>query len=166
MNRNLAGLLATALFYLVFPVVVHSETVPVQGAGMKDIDRGRYLSRIAGCNDCHTPGFLMLEGNVPEKLWLTGDHFGWRGPWGTTYASNLRLFMKEMTEKEWVAVAQTLKRRPPMPWFNLNIMTEEDLRHLYRYVKYLGPGGGPTPAYVPPGQEPKTPYALFPEPPK
>lgn len=28
--------------------------------------------------------------------------------------------------------------------------------------RYLGPGGEPAPAYVPPDQEPATPYALFP----
>jgi hypothetical protein len=65
-----------------------------------------------------------------------------------------------------VATARTLKRRPTMPWFNLNIMNDEDLKAIYQFVRYLGPGGEPAPAYVPPDQEPKTPYALFPTPPK
>jgi mono/diheme cytochrome c family protein len=130
------------------------------------VDRGRYLTRIAGCNDCHTPGYLLSEGNVPEKLWLTGDRFGWRGPWGTTYGSNLRLFAGGLTEKDWVTVAQTLRRRPTMPWFNLNAMKEEDLKAIYQFIRYLGPGGAPAPAYVPPDKEPDTPYALFPSPPK
>ena len=43
------------------------------------LERGRYLVRIAGCNDCHTPGYLLSEGKTPEELWLTGDSFGWRG---------------------------------------------------------------------------------------
>jgi mono/diheme cytochrome c family protein len=133
---------------------------------MKKVEKGRYLTKIAGCNDCHTPGYLLAEGNVAENLWLTGDKFGWRGPWGTTYGSNLRLFASGMTEEEWVEVAQTLKRRPPMPWFNLNTMNKEDLKAIYQFIRYLGPGGEPAPAYVPPDQEPKTPYALFPTPPK
>jgi mono/diheme cytochrome c family protein len=133
---------------------------------VKMVEHGRYISKIAGCNDCHTPGYLLAEGKVPENLWFTGDNFGWRGPWGTTYGSNLRLFMSAMSEKEWVAVAKTLKRRPPMPWFNLNGMYEQDLIALYRFTRSLGPGGEAAPAYVPPGQEPKTPYALFPSPPK
>ncbi|MDX1487796.1 MAG: hypothetical protein R3268_06320, partial [Acidiferrobacterales bacterium] len=57
----------------------------------KLVERGRYLSVIAGCNDCHTSGYLWSNGDVPEKDWLTGDTLGWRGPWGTTYAVNLRL---------------------------------------------------------------------------
>jgi len=134
--------------------------------GMKKVERGRYLTKIAGCNDCHTPGYLLSEGKVPETFWLTGDKFGWRGPWGTTYGSNLRLFVSEMTEAEWVEIARTLQRRPTMPWFNLNAMHEEDLKDIYQFIRYLGPSGEPAPAYVPPDQEPKTPYALFPTPPK
>ena len=133
---------------------------------MKQVERGRYLTKIAGCNDCHTPGYLLSEGKVPEKLWLTGDKFGWRGPWGTTYGSNLRLFVSGMTEEEWVEIARTLIRRPTMPWFNLNAMHEEDLKDIYQFIRYLVPSGEPAPAYVPPDQEPKTPYALFPTPPK
>jgi mono/diheme cytochrome c family protein len=136
------------------------------GIDMNKVERGRYLVRIAGCNDCHTPGYLLGEGKVPENLWLTGDKFGWRGPWGTTYASNLRLFVNAMTEDQWVAAARVLKARPPMPWFGLNVMHEEDLRALHQFIRHLGPGGEAAPAYVPPDQEPKPPYALFPSPPK
>ncbi len=132
----------------------------------KQIDRGRYLSRIGGCNDCHTPGFLFAEGKVPEGGWLTGDKFGWRGPWGTTYPANLRSFVAAMTEDQWVASARTIRTRPPMPWFTLNIMHDEDLRALYQFIRYLGPGGEQTPAYVPPDREPKPPYAQFPSPPR
>lgn len=38
------------------------------GLDMKQVERGRYLLKIAGCNDCHTPGYLMAEGKVPENL--------------------------------------------------------------------------------------------------
>lgn len=133
---------------------------------MKQVERGRYLARIGGCNDCHTPGYLLSEGKVPEKFWLTGTSFGWRGPWGTTYPPNLRLLINHMTEAQWIAFARTLKVRPPMPWFSLNIMHKADLTALYQFIRYLGPAGESAPAYVPPGQEPKPPYALFPSPPK
>jgi len=129
------------------------------------VDRGRYLSKIAGCNDCHTPEYLMSAGKVPESQWLTGDSFGWRGPWGTTYPPNLRLLVDKMSEGEWLTMAKALRSRPPMPWFTLNEMHDEDLRALYRFMKHLGPAGGPAPAYVPPDQEPTPPYATFPAPP-
>ncbi len=133
---------------------------------LQKVERGRYLARIAGCNDCHTEGYLLSEGKVPEERWLTGSTLGWRGPWGTTYAANLRLLAKAFTEEQWVAFARQLKARPPMPWYALNIMEDADLRGLYQLLRNLGPGGVPAPAYVPPGQEPSTPYALFPAPPK
>jgi mono/diheme cytochrome c family protein len=120
------------------------------------VERGRYLVKIAGCNDCHTAGYAMSGGKVPESQWLTGDSLGWRGPWGTTYAVNLRLYMAGMSEAQWVARARTLETRPPMPWFALRDMTDQDLKALYRYVKSLGAGGEPAPAYVAAGSEPRT----------
>jgi hypothetical protein len=105
-------------------------------------------------------------GKVPEAQWLTGDSLGWRGPWGTTYPVNLRLYMKGMSENNWVHVAKNLQSRPPMPWFALHDMTEQDLRAIYQYVAALGPAGEPAPAYVPPNKEPKGPYVQFPAPPQ
>jgi mono/diheme cytochrome c family protein len=130
------------------------------------VERGRYLIRITGCNDCHTAGYAPTGGKVPEAQWLTGDALGWRGPWGTTYPINLRLYMQELTEEQWVKKAKTLTARPPMPWFNLHDMSTKDLRAMYRYVHYLGPAGKPAPEYVPPDQTPAQPYVQFPEPPK
>lgn len=133
----------------------------------KSLDRGRYLVKIAGCNDCHTPGYMQTAGKVDEKLWLTGGgQLGWRGPWGTTYPANLRLNMQKLTEDQWVQLAHSAEFRPPMPWFALRDMTVQDLRAIYRFTRYLGPAGEPAPAFVPPGQEPKGAYVVFPSPPK
>jgi len=130
------------------------------------IERGRYVTKISGCHDCHTPGYALSGGKTPESQYLVGDILGWRGPWGTTYAVNLRQYMEALSEKDWVARAKKLETRPPMPWFALNQMTETDLRAIYRFVRWLGPAGDAAPAYVPPTQEPKPPYVTFPAPPK
>jgi mono/diheme cytochrome c family protein len=129
-------------------------------------ERGRYVVTISGCNDCHTPNYALNGGKVDESQLLVGDSLGWRGAWGTTYPVNLRLYMQEFTENEWVAKAKHLQTRPPMPWFNVNQMSEADLRAVYRYIRSLTPVGSPAPAYVPPNQEPKPPYVTFPAPPK
>ena len=121
-------------------------------------EAGRYLVRVGGCNDCHTPGHAEMGEKVPESLWLTGVPVGWRGPWGTTYASNLRLFIKPFSEDDFVKVIRTRNARPPMPWTALHAMSDQDLRSIYRYIKSLGEAGQPMPQYLPPGQEPKTPY--------
>ena len=141
------------------------STAIAQTADRETVERGKYLITIAGCNDCHTPGYLLSEGKTPEELWLTGDTFGWRGPWGTTYATNLRTLVQGLTENQWVVLAKNLKARPPMPWFNLNAMKDGDLRAVYQYIRHLGPGGEVAPAFLPPDQEPDPPYALFPPPP-
>lgn len=135
-------------------------------AGGKDLERGRYLVVIGGCNDCHTPGYAPSAGKVPEKDWLVGDRLGWRGAWGTTYPINLRNYMQTVTEAQWVNTARTVEARPPMPWFALRAMTDADLRAIYRYVRHLGPAGAEAPAYMPPDKEPPPPYIQFPGPPK
>ncbi len=143
-----------------------SQASAATASDKPSIEHGRYIVKIAGCNDCHTAGYLPSGGKIPEKDWLLGDSFGWRGDWGTTYAVNLRMYMKDLTEDQWMQRARTLKARPPMPWFTLNEMEERDLRSIYRYVKTLQPVGNPAPAYVPPGQTPQGPFAQFPPAPK
>jgi len=147
-------------------ILLLSAVAPLPGAeNSADIERGRYVAMMMGCNDCHTPNYLMAEGNVSEKLWLTGSAFGWRGPWGTTYPPNLRNRLAQFSEDKWVAFAQSMKARPPMPWFNLNKMHEDDMRALYRFVRYLGPDNTVVPDFVPPDQDPNPPFATFPAPP-
>jgi mono/diheme cytochrome c family protein len=159
------GWLGILLLSVSFGLATASEIASDSSTESNLVARGRYLAQVSGCNDCHTEGYLMNNGSIPEDQWLRGSRFGWKGPWGTTYGSNLRLFMKDMNEAEWIKVAHTLTRRPPMPWFNLNAMHDDDLRALYHFVRSLGNPGEAAPAYLPPGEEPDTAYALFPAPP-
>ena len=153
---------------LLFAVAAAALAFPVYAQKSDDaqIKRGRYLVQIGGCNDCHTAGYAPSGGKVPEAQWLLGDALGWHGPWGTTYATNLRLYMQDLTEEQWVKKAKTLNARPPMPWFNVRAMTTADLRAMYRYIRSLGPGGNPAPAYLPPDKTPPEPVVRFPAPPK
>ena len=138
----------------------------VNSSAMELDERGRYLVKITGCNDCHTSGYAEVGGKRPERDWLTGDSIGWRGPWGTTYPSNLRLYMQYLSEDQWVMIAHTAQFRPPMPWYVLHDMTEQDLRAIYRFIRNMGPAGKPAPTYLPPEKEPEGPYILFPQTPK
>ena len=130
-----------------------------------DVTRGRYLVQVAGCNDCHTAGYAETGGKVDESKWLLGDRLGWHGPWGTTYASNLRLAAKDMTAEQFVARARS-PLRPPMPWFNLVAMRDGDVKAIHAYLKHLGPAGEPAPEYLPPDKTPTGPVVTFPAPPK
>lgn len=126
----------------------------------KLLQRGRYLVRVGGCNDCHTAGYAESGGKTPESKWLEGNPVGFQGPWGTTYPSNLRLYMHKISLKQWMKVARK-PLRPPMPWFNLRIMSNTDLHAIYAFIRHLGPAGKPAPAYVAPGHHPISPYIVF-----
>ena len=162
MNDLARALLVVAGMFAVPTTLVWAET----STDTQLVERGQYLVKITGCNDCHTAGYLPNNGNVPTEQWLTGDNFGWNGPWGTTYGANLRLFMKDLTEEQWLQAAKTLQRRPPMPWFSLNAMHDDDLRAIYHFVRSLGEPGDPAPPYLPVGQTPNPPFATFPAPPQ
>ena len=131
------------------------------------VQRGRYMVLTGHCNNCHTAGYAQREGSVPEKDWLMGSGAqGWRGPWGTTYASNLRINVHAMGEGDWATYMKNLKARPPMPWWSIRETSEDDLRAMHAYIKQLGPAGAPAQSYLPPDQEPKPPYIQYPMPAK
>jgi mono/diheme cytochrome c family protein len=155
------------LAVIVATVIGLTVGAPAQGPGApsavasSDLERGRYMVLTGHCNNCHTAGYTRREGKVPESEWLLGSGpLGYRGPWGTTYASNLRLTVPAFSEDAWAKYAKGLRARPPMPWWSLQETSEADLRAMYRYIKSLGPRGEPAKPYVPPDQEPTPPYEL------
>jgi mono/diheme cytochrome c family protein len=162
-----AAALAVSMGGAVAPAAAQTAAGKPKQADKKAIERGRYMVIVGGCNDCHTDGFPPRDGKVPESEWLLGSGpLGFRGPWGTTYAPNLRLTVSRLGEDQWVKYAKELKTRPPMPWFNLNKWSEADLRATYRYIRQMGPVGNAAAAYVPPDKEPKPPFVQWPGPPK
>jgi mono/diheme cytochrome c family protein len=153
-----------ALLAAVAALTAAASMTPAGAADPAAIARGKYLVAIAGCNDCHTPGYMASAGKVDEGIWLTGDTLGWRGPWGTTYAPNLRLAAKDMTAAQFMTRARS-ELRPPMPWFAVRDMSDADVKAIYAYLRHLGPAGNPAPAYLPPDKTPSGPFVQFPGPP-
>jgi mono/diheme cytochrome c family protein len=151
---------------------VQSPRAAVDDASSGDavwLDRGEYLVRIGGCNDCHTPGWNESAGQLPTAQWLVGSPVGNAGPWGTTYPANLRLKLAAMDESTWLQYSANLHTRPLMPDFTIRAMHEDDRRAIYRFVRSLGPAGQPAPAYLPPGRKAPPPYlelVLPPNPPR
>jgi mono/diheme cytochrome c family protein len=160
--------LSSALFMPIEPNARGSRTVAILTTAnaatlaSPQAARGRYLVKTTGCNDCHTPGYTQSAGAVAESQWLTGNSLGWQGSWGTTYPVNLRRFVQTVTAEQWLEITRR-PMRPPMPWFSLRDMTDEDLSAIYQYVRSLGPAGPSAPAYAPPGQAVPTPVVRFPE---
>jgi cytochrome c553 len=135
------------------------------GALAQDADvsiaKGERVSIIGGCHDCHTVGYGESNGEIDPATALMGNPVGYNGPWGTSYAVNLRLVVAGMSEDEWVQYLKTFKATPPMPWFNVHHLDEGEMRSLYQYIASLGEPGKPAPEALPPGEKPKTPYLVF-----
>jgi hypothetical protein len=120
------------------------------------IARGRALVVYGTCNDCHTTGWRDTDGAVPVSRWLTGSAVGFRGWWGTSYPTNVRLDFQVMSVDRWIQAVRTRAGHPPMVWQDLRQLPVTDLRAIYVFVKSLGPAGAPAPAAVEPWREPKT----------
>lgn len=131
-------------------------------AGDVSVKRGEQVAITAGCHDCHTGGYAESGGKIDPAAALKGVPLGWQGPWGTTYAVNLRLIAKEKgSEEAFLTYAKNFQARPPMPFLNVHAMDESDIRSLYQYIVSLGEAGERMPEYVPAGQEPRTPYIVI-----
>lgn len=127
----------------------------------KLIEEGRRIVKITGCNDCHTPMYGERNGNIPEIDWLVGSTVGFKGPWGTTYPSNLRLLVKSFKEKSLIHYVRNKKYLPPMPGYIFKDMTDQELKAMYAFISYLGPAGTVAPVYLPPTEKPSTSYIYF-----
>ncbi len=136
-------------------------------ANQKSIKHGEFLIAYGGCQDCHTPGWAMNGGQAPKDVLLTGGGLNFQGPWGTTYPPNLRLYVQQLTVKQWIAKLRSLKSRPAMPYWTFRYLSDKDLADMYAYIRSLGAAGKPAHDYVPPGQEAPAPYLklVLPSPP-
>ena len=105
------------------------------------VEEGLRLATIGGCHDCHTEGFAESGGQIDPAKALKGNHVGYQGPWGTTYPANLRLVLASMSEDEFVSYSRGLKSKPPMPWFGLHAMTDNELRSIFQLSWRAGRGG-------------------------
>jgi mono/diheme cytochrome c family protein len=143
-----------------FPPAADAAQPVAAQADAAAVARGRYLVSISGCNDCHTPGYSETGGKVAQSDWLLGQPVGFRGPWGVSYPANLRLTVQSVTEAEWLKFAR-VERLPPMPWFALRDMSDEDLGAMYRFIRSLGAKGERMPAPLAPNANVRTPYIQF-----
>lgn len=125
------------------------------------VEKGAKIATVGGCHDCHTKGYNEAGGVIDPATALMGNDVGFQGPWGTTYAPNLRLVAKGYSEDEFVEHLKTFETRPPMPWYNLRALDESEMRSLFQYIVSLGDPGPAAPSYVPPGEKPSFPYVNF-----
>lgn len=110
------------------------------------IARGEYLVGIAGCGDCHTPGYFL--GNPDFGRFLGGSEVGFEVPGlGTFYGPNLtpdrETGLGTWTTADIVAAVTAGVRpdgrslAPVMPWRGYSKLTAEDAVAVALYLQSL-----------------------------
>jgi len=104
-----------ACMVVVCVIAAAGSVAAAEKASKEQIERGRYLVNLGGCNDCHSPKVFSAAGMAPDETrllsghpsdakvppvdtrayapgywYLMGQHLTvFVGPWGVTYAANL-----------------------------------------------------------------------------
>lgn len=123
------------------------------------VERGRYLTLMGACNDCHTPG--TFYGAPDYDRTLSGSEIGWVGPWGVTFPRNLtpdaETGIGAWSEEDIVNAIRTGVRPdgsvilPPMPWPMYATMTDDDAYAIAAYLKSIAPVKHRAPDRIAPG---------------
>lgn len=175
-RRHLAR--SAALLAAAAVLCVSAESAAQQASGDAAVERGRYLVRITGCHDCHSPkvqgmtpdlsralsgrpGTTPLPSATPGEVHASLDLTAWTGPWGNSVASNLTPdpatgIGTRYNEASFIATLRTGKKpngtpvMPPMPSEVYQNMTDADLKAIFAYLRTLKPIRNPVLAGIPP----------------
>jgi mono/diheme cytochrome c family protein len=126
-----------------FPLsrLINNVPVPVKGTiagpGTDPIARGRYLTKIAHCENCHTPKDKMGK-PVPGMEFAGGEQFGPNvvsanitpDPSGISYYDE-KLFIQAMRTGH--VGARPLNA--PMPWWFFKNMSDADLTDIFAFLR-------------------------------
>jgi len=121
--------------------------VPVAEA-QTAVERGKYLVTIAGCTDCHTPGYFL--GKPDKTRFLGGSEVGFELPGlGTFYGPNLtpdkETGIGSWTSAQVLAALQTGARpdgrllAPIMPWHAYASLSQSDASAIVTFLRSLPP---------------------------
>jgi len=90
-----------------------------------------------------------------------GDLTAWAGPWGVSFAANLTpdkaTGLGNWTEDQFTKTMRTGKHLgagrpilPPMPWFNVAVLSDADMKALFGYLRSIKPIENLVPQPIPP----------------
>ena len=105
---------------------------------------------------------------LPAGPWMAA--FGatmtaWSGPWGVSYTANLtpdkETGLGDWTEEMFIQTMRTGRHQgkgrpilPPMPYFNVAKLSDDDMKSLFAYLQSLPPVKNRVPAPIDPPEEP------------
>jgi mono/diheme cytochrome c family protein len=112
------------------------------------VERGKYLVQFGGCNDCHTPGYML--GKPDMSQFLGGSDVGLEVPGlGTFLGQNLtpdkETGLGNWSKQQIITAIQTGVRpdgrtlAPIMPWRAYAKLTKYDAAAIASYLKSLPP---------------------------
>src|SRR5262245_19828880 len=125
--------------------------------------RGKYLVNIAGCNDCHTPGYFL--GKPDMARFLGGSEVGFEIPGlGVFHGPNLtpdkETGLGGWTDGQILAALQkgtTPDGRmlaPIMPWHAFANLTSQDAQAIVAFLRSLPPVKNKVPGPFGPNEQP------------
>ena len=114
-NQFRISFMSAAAVAVLFSSCAQKEEKPAELTKEQMIARGKYLTTVASCNDCHTPKIMTPQGPIidetrllsgspadgklpridtteitPGKWYLaSSDLTSWVGPWGVSFSANL-----------------------------------------------------------------------------
>ena len=135
----------------------------VDAADPAAIARGKYLVAIAGCNDCHTPGYFF--GKPDMARFLGGSDVGFEMPGlGTFVGPNLTpdraTGLGSWTDAQVVTALQKGERpdgrmlAPIMPWHAFANLTPQDAQAVVAFLRSLPPVKNKVPGPFGPAEKP------------
>ncbi len=143
-----------------------NDCAAAQQPSAEQIARGKYLASIAGCNDCHTPGYFLGKPDMSRHL--GGSDVGFEvGNTGTFVGPNLtpdkETGLGDWSRGEIIAALRTGVRPDGrllsriMPWPALAILTDADAGAIADYLRSLPPLHNPVPGPFGPKERPPLP---------
>jgi mono/diheme cytochrome c family protein len=136
--RTSAGIALAAV-----AAVAAAATLLPKAHAESPVERGQYLAVVAGCNDCHTPGFFL--GKPDTAKYLGGSDVGFEIPGlgvfpGRNITPDKETGIGNWTDEE-IATALTTGKRPDgrqlapiMPYPSFIHMTKEDVAAIIAFL--------------------------------
>jgi mono/diheme cytochrome c family protein len=123
-------------------------------------------SRLLSGHPANAAPAPIPAGVLSPNQWVAmtnGDLTAWAGPWGISFAANLTpdaatglgswtadQFIKTMRTGKHLGVGRPIL--PPMPWFDVAVLNDQDMKALFAYLKSVKPISNPVLQPIPPKQ--------------